>query len=197
MSAEQLVQLLVAGGGDAAALRAAEQELLGMMSAPLMQSLIRASRTAPQPAAKRIALLIERVRSPAAFPVLEEMLRTTPIRTDDPLTLAALHTLAVTGTPYAAAVLARRLDQAQTPEEEAILSRALATVSSLGTESELIAIAHGRQDATRPATRIGAVRALANYASPEVLSTLTKLTADPDPAVAAAAQAILASPPAK
>jgi HEAT repeat protein len=191
-SADLLIQFL-AEDGDPEVVSGAEQALLGMMSAPLMQKIISAYRAAAKPSAKKIALLVERVRTPAAFPILAEMLQASVIHADDPLILAALHTLAVTGTPYTAAVLARRLDQAATPDEEVILTNALAAVSSDGTVNELIAIAQGKQDVTRAATRVGAIRALANYPISQVRAALQELATDRDPQIASAAVQVLNS----
>lgn len=167
--------------------------VVGMLTGRNLKSLVQLYETLPAESAKRVAQLVHFACAPDALPVLAEILNSPGIDLRDYLSQAALGALVKTGTPYAAAVLARRLDRTTAPEDETILTQALSSVSQSGTENELIAIAQGKQDATRSATRVGAIRALANYPLSQVRGALQQLVTDPEPLVASTAASVLKS----
>lgn len=148
--------------------------LLHHPSSNLATALIQNYQSAPTDNAKeRLLTCLERAQSAATLPVFAALLQ-------DPQT------------PYAVEVLANRLLTAP-PEEAQLLTGSLATVRSTDSGPELLRIAQGQRPEWQAASiRSAAIQALGNYPPGLTHATLERLTTDPEPVVAAAAQRVLA-----
>lgn len=192
LAAAQHLITRLAEVADEDAILGLERALSVMADESVVRSLAAAYETVPEARAPRITRVVESVLHDAAVPALAALVADPAIPATDELSKAALKALARLGTPYAAATLARRLDSATALEEIEFLGHLLAAVDRAGTQSEITAIAQGKQDATQTHTRLAAMRALSHYPTEETASALRHLASDPDPQVGSLAQSLQA-----
>jgi hypothetical protein len=172
---------------DAEVVEGARRSLATVGDANFVRGLETAYQTATELHTTRIAGLVREMRQPDALPALEEIINKVGIAIEDELSMAALGALSDAGTPFAVAALARRMERASSEDEERILSQAFNRIERPGSDHELAAVANGHQDATKLATRIAAINALANYSTPIAKKTLAALEVSEEDAVAKAA----------
>lgn len=138
----------------------------------------------------RLATVVERIRADELAGLLATFIEA-PLPMEDMLAKAALTALRKTGSPFAAAALARRLDVTTSGSDREYLELSLAGIRRPGTQHSLIAIATGRQDATQVWTRLAALEALSHYHDPESRAALQQLAEGSDPQVARAARRLV------
>jgi HEAT repeat protein len=173
------------------ALAVIQWNLIGMADAALVADIAaRYERVPDSEVAARLTFIVGRIINDDATDALAGLV-TADVPVLDLLAKAALSSLMHIGTPFAAASIARRLDVAN-EEDQGILANALSRIERVGTQHELIAIAQGKQDATRSVTRIAATAALVHYPDQATLTALARLANDEDQQVAETAKKVLA-----
>ncbi|RFC46786.1 MAG: HEAT repeat [Verrucomicrobia bacterium] len=110
----------------------------------------------------------------------------------EPLINVATQVVAQQATAPVVNVLTARLDRTTDAKAFAELAEIVAGIRTPSARSALLYAARGNRDATRPATRLTAIRALANYPAAETVETLQQLQNDADPEIRKTAAATTA-----
>jgi hypothetical protein len=130
------------------------------------------------------------VNSRQAIDGLTSLLSEAGTPVSPPVVNVVARVLAQNATAPVVSTLTSRMDRTSDPKDLAELADIIAGIRTPSARSALNYAAKGNRESTLPATRLAAVRALANFPCAESVETLRQLQADGDPNIQNAARMI-------
>ncbi len=159
-------------------------------SALVMRLVERFDATSDEQIKQGTQLMMSAVSSPQAMQTLAAIV-TDPLNgITDPLVAAAAQALARSANAPSVDTLLQKMNSAAESSDSTTLADLISSISSPAAESALGFAAKGNKATTNLDVRLAAVRALANFPTPESRLVLQQLQSDPNPAIRQEAQEI-------
>jgi HEAT repeat protein len=157
-------------------------------SALVMQLVERFDATSDERVKQSAQLVMSGVSSPDAMETLAAIV-TDPLNgMTDPIVAAAAQALAQSASAPSVDTLLQKMNSSADSGGASAIGELISSIASPSAESALVYAASGNKLAANPNVRLAAVRALANFPTPETIEVLRRLEQDPDPVIQAAAK---------